>query len=266
MNNFEILPRGLFIEMVRFAPGSQIPLIETGGGGREYALQNANTPRGTELVRGFLHALIIEDHFLYVSREVAMNRSEGFMEWLLAAKTGVATPNLALRFTPEVKIEELPSVDRMVLRPKEPADAGRRPQATAPVYADAQPAQTRAASERLAGESVFEILKAAHFTDERIAALEEQGVDIEIKIEVFFKSDGSRRELSRDDVADLIRDVPENEITLYSQAGREKAGHIRRVSFPAQVDTVGELFDRPSISGAMWEAYRYYTREGYIDR
>jgi hypothetical protein len=148
----------------------------------------------------------------------------------------------------------------MVLRPREAADATEftRPDEHAPLT------QTRAATERMGGASVFEILRAAHFTDERIAALESQGIDIELKLEVFFKTDGVRREISRDDVADLIRDVPEKELTLYSQGGREKSGQIKRVAFPAEVEMVGELYDRPSISGALWEAFRYFNREGYV--
>ncbi|WP_156653366.1 hypothetical protein [Methylobacterium sp. Leaf111] len=260
MNYAQPLQRGVFVEIIRFAPGSRIPLIRTGGGGSEYELRNTDTPRGTDLIRGFLYGLVYGDHFLYVSREVAMNRNEAFVEWLLARKTGISTADLSVRFTPQVDIQGLPSVQRMVLRPKEAADATEftRPDQHAPVT------QTRAATERMGGASVFEILRAAHFTDERIAALESQGIDIELKLEVFFKSDGVRREISRDDVADLIRDVPEKELTLYSQGGREKSGQIRRVAFPAEVEMVGELYDRQSISGVLWDAFRYFNREGYV--
>lgn len=261
MNHAHLFETGIFIEMVRFAPGSRIPLIQTGAGGSEYALRNADTPQGSELIRGFLYALAIGDHFLYVSREVAMIRNEMFLEWLLGSQTAVSTHDLRLSFEPSVNIVELPSVGRMVLRPKEPADSRNW---AADVVEPAQPTEVRAGSERLAGESVFKILKAAQFTDERIASLEARGVDIELKIEIFFKSDGTSHELSRDDVSDLIKNVPEDELTLYSEAGREKAGRIRRMAFPAEVETVGEFFDRNSISGALWAAHRHFTKNGYV--
>ncbi|AWN35880.1 hypothetical protein [Methylobacterium radiodurans] len=260
MNSAQVMPRGIFLEIVRFAPGSRIPLIQTGAGGSEYQLRNANTPQGTELIRGFLYALLIGDHFLYVNREIAMNRNEAFLEWMLGTKTGISTPDLSLRFTPTVNIEELPSVQRMVLRPREAADAAEMRAGPGQV----RTAETRADTERLSGSTVFGILKAAHFTDERIAALEAEGVDIELKLEVYFKSDGSKYEISRDQVSDLIRDVPEDELTLYSHAGRERSGHIKRVAYPAQVETEGELFDRPSISGALWDAFNHFNRQGYV--
>ncbi|XYD10502.1 hypothetical protein R1A27_08540 [Methylobacterium sp. NMS12] len=276
MNHVTPLDRAVFLEIVRFAPGSHIPLIRTGAGGKEYALQNAPTPDGTELARGFLYALVQGNHFVYVNREFAMNRNEMFLEWMLKTRTNTSTPDLSLSFEPEVNVEQLPSVGRMVLRPREAADTGvhraavyeeeapRAPTAVTRVVDGSRPAHTRAASERLSGSSVFGILRAAQFSDERIASLEAQGVDIEIKVEVFFKADGSRHELAREDVAELIRGVPEDEITLYSGAGREKSGRIRRVAYPAQVETVGDLFDRPSISAALWEAIRYFQRQGYI--
>ncbi|TNC10703.1 hypothetical protein FF100_21310 [Methylobacterium terricola] len=172
INHADPLPKGIFIEIVRFAPGSQIPLIQTGAGGSEYSLQNANTPRGTELIRGFLYAIVIEDHFLYVNREMAVHRCEDLIEWMLANRTTIATPDLSLSFTAEVNVEALASVQKMVLRPREAADPGRdwRSQSREIV-----PMETRADTERLTGSSVFGILKAAHFTDERIATLEAQG-------------------------------------------------------------------------------------------
>lgn len=273
MNHVTPLDRAVFLEIVRFAPGSHIPLIRTGAGGREYALQNAPTPDGTDLARGFLYALVQGNHFVYVNREFAMNRNEMFLEWMLKTRTATSSPDLSLSFEPEVNVEQLPSVGRMVLRPREPADTGvhraavfedEAPRPVMRVADGSRPAHTRAASERLSGSSVFGILKAAQFSDERIASLEAQGVDIEIKVEVFFKSDGSRHELAREDVAELIRSVPEDEITLYSGAGREKSGRIRRVAFPAQVETVGDLYDRPSIAAALWEALRYFQRQGYV--
>lgn len=265
MNHVSVMRSGIFLELMRYAPGSRIPLIATGGGGSEFALQNADTPRGTDLVRGFLYALVLGNHFLYVNREVAVVRCEQFMEWMLGTNVHIATPDLSLSFAPIVGIEELPSVGRVVVRPREPAESTATTAVHAPqASASGGPTRTRADSERLAGSDVGQILRAAHFTDARIAALEAKGIDIEVKLEVYFKQDGSKYEVSRADITDLLSDAPDKEVTLYSKAGRERQGQIKRITYLGSVETVGEFFDRGEISGALWEAYRYFNQEGYI--
>lgn len=172
LNNFKVLDKGIFLGIVRFAPGSKIPLIDTGTGGQEYSLQNANTPKGRDLVRGTLYALIIDNHFTFLIRDLALTKCERYIEWFLSRLAEVASKDYSMHFVPKVDVQTLPSIDRIVFRPKEPAI---RDSLTTTTTASGT---TKAGSERVGGSEAYEILKAAHFTDKKIAGLREKGVDI----------------------------------------------------------------------------------------
>ncbi|WP_188910759.1 hypothetical protein [Salinarimonas ramus] len=254
LNDYNPLSRGIFLEFVRFAPGSQIPLIETRRIGQRFSLSNANTPDGHDLIKGYAYATVIEDHILSLSRDFSQPKLELYVEDFLSSITRQSSSDLKVHFLPEIDVEGLPEVGEVVFRPR------------SRVVPRTQSTETSSIgpSTITAGAIAWDVLRAACFTDSVLDRLQLQGIDFDVKLEVVFKQGRSRQEVQRADISELLREVPDEGITLKSHLGNERKGRIRRISYPAIVETVGDLFDRNSAASALMDAYRHFRRGGFI--
>jgi hypothetical protein len=71
--------------------------------------------------------------------------------------------------------------------------------------------------------------------------------------------------LDIDDAKRLLRNVPDDEMTLVGKSGRQKNGKISKLSYPANILTIGSILDREDVARSMVEAFHSFISNGYIE-
>lgn len=254
-----------FGELVRFEPGASLPLLETKNGTKSYNLKQAQAPEGTEPLRGILHFMAIRNHVMVIESDVKTTRAEQYFQWILSNKTEVIKKNskviLIGGLTLSDKSKSLREVDEIRLKPK-PLSANE-------IYADAPElplTSTSLKTKDVEKSNTRRVLLAAGFEDVSIDELMDDGRSIEISLQIKIKGTRTKRGgLSPDETNRLIRNIDEEDLELIGPDGAHSGGKIQRLSHKAYVATVGSLLDTKDVIRVLYEGYKRYLEDGYID-
>jgi hypothetical protein len=250
-----------FGEIVRFEPGADLPLLQIGTNVKVYNLTQAKAPQGHEPIRGVLYFMAIGNHALILESDVSTGRAETYLSWLL----GEATPSvskgthviLVAELSAQAGATQLRQVEQVVFKPR-PVEA---PDASAALM----PVTVGATSKDVAETNTLEVLRAAGMDDTDIQKLVQSDTKIEVTLQIKFKGQRRRKPLGIDDANRLLRNIPEDQITLIGPGGRQKEGKIVKLSYPANIELVGSLLNSKDVARALYEGYKYFVSNGYID-
>lgn len=253
-----------FGEIVRFEPGADLPLLQLGSGVKAYNLTQAKAPDGHEPLRGVLYFMAIGNHVVLVEADVSTARAERYLTWLLSGATQILGSGghviLVAELTAAGGGMQLSTVDEVVFKPRPVA-----PEPSAEGAGTLVPT-TETATRGVAETNAFEVLKAAGMDEADIRKFAANDTQIEVTLQIRFKGARRRREaLSIEDTNRLLRNIPDDELTLKGPGGRQKDGKIEKLSYPANVETVGSLLKPTDVARALLEGYKSFVANGYIE-
>ena len=261
LNFFHDAGTHLFGEIVRFEPGADLPLLSKKNVGKSYNLTQAKAPDGHEAVRGVLYFSLIDDHAILLEREVNASRSERYFSWLLSELTSTVPKGTHVLLAAELQVQDggaqLSEIGEVVVRPQPirsseaPMEAGDN---------DIIGIQKRG----VAMNNTFKVLVAAGMDEASINALIEDKTDVEVVLQIKFKEERRRRTLDSNQAKLLLRNLPEDELTLNGPGGRQQ-GKIVKLAYPANIQMMGSLLDTEDVARALVEAFHHFKNNGYID-
>jgi len=262
LNTFHDEPFGFFGELVRFEPGADLPLLEVAPGARAYNLTQARAPDGHEPVRGLLYFMTYRNHMLVIEADMSTSRAERYLSWLLSEATNVLPAPLhvvlAAELSPDAATARLSRVDEVIFRPS----PVRSPD---PPRTDEFVPVVRTTSREVEESNAFRVLRAAGMDDVDIRTLAQGETELEVTLQIKFRARGRRRPVGIEDANRLLRNVPEDQITLHGNGSRQKEGRIVKLSYAANVECVGSLLKPSDVRRALHEAFKYFVSNGYID-
>ena len=254
-----------FGEIVRFEPGADLPLLQIGTGVKAYNLTQAKAPDGHEPLRGVLYFMAIDNHLVLIEVDVSSARAERYLSWLLSEASLILKKGSHVILVAELTAAsgsglQLSKVDEVVFRPK--------PFAPDQLYgmAGSQIVDTvETATRGVAETNALEVLKAAGMDEADIQKFAAGGTELEVTLQIKFKGQRRKRMLSIEDTNRLLRNIPDDELTLKGPGGRQKNGKIEKLSYPANIETVGSLLKTSDVARALFEGYKSFVANGYID-
>ncbi|PWB89852.1 hypothetical protein C5688_13515 [Methylocystis sp. MitZ-2018] len=263
LNFFDDNSKYFFGELVRFEPGADLPLLQLGKGVKAYNLTQAKAPDGHEPIRGILYFLVISNHLVLIEADVSSARAERYLSWLLSDATPTIASGghviLVAELTASGGAMQLSQVEEVVFKPKPIIP-------TSATLADAEVVPFVSTTTRgVAETNTLEVLKAAGMDDADIQRLAEHETRLEVTLQIKFKGERRRKQLSIDDTTRLLRNIPDDEITLIGPGGRQKNGTIEKLAYPANVSLVGSLLETKDVARALYEGYSHFVTNGYID-
>lgn len=257
LSHFDVSGKGFIGEIVRFEPGSPVPLVNTTAGTPFFNLTQAAPPQDHEAMRGIMYVLIINDHVMIVESDINTARLETYLSWFLTDATNAVTGGTHVILAAELSAlsgAQLSKVETIVFQPppvtKDVARASGAPTAT-----------TRDVEEG----NTLKVLKAAGMDETDIQALAGQDTDIEVRLWIKFKDDWRKKQVGAEDASRLLRNLPEDQLTLYGPGGRQKENKIVKLTYPANIEVVGAHMVPKDVARALYEAYEHFQTNGYLD-
>jgi hypothetical protein len=239
-------------------------LLEIGSQLKAYNLTQAKAPEGHEPIRGVLYFMAIGNHVMVLESDLATGRAETYLSWLLSELTPTVPKGTHIILVAELSAQggatQLSQVEEVVFRPR-PVSA-----ADPDFGAHVAPVTVGSTSRDVAETNTFEVLRAAGLDDTDLQNLVQSETKIEVVLQIKFKGQRKRRPLGIEDANRLLRNVPEDQVTLIGPGGRQKAGRILKLSYPANVERSGTLFVTNDVARALYEGYKYFVSNGYIDQ
>ena len=255
-------PSAFFLgEIVRFEPGADLPLLQIGSNVKAYNLTQAKAPQGHEPIRGVLYFMAIGNHVMVLESDVSTGRAEKYLGWLLGEATATVAAGAHVILVAELSAQagatQLSHVEQVLFKPRavSPAD----PQAPM------EPVTVGATRRDVSDTNTLEVLRAAGMDETDIQKLVGADTTIEVTLQIRFRGHRRRKPLGIDDANRLLRNLPEDQVTLIGPGGRQREGKIVKLAYPANVELVGSLLDTRDVARALHEGYKYFVSNGYID-
>jgi hypothetical protein len=265
LNYYEDRPEFFFGEFVRFEPGADLPLVQIENSKvKAYQLTQAKAPSGHEPVRGVMYLMAIGNDVVLVEGDLTTGRVEAYLTWLL----GEATPTVAkgshvillAELAPQAGGAQLGQVEEVVFRPQPLA----RPEPPPPPGEQVE-AVVGTSRREVSETNTFEVLRAAGMDDADLQQLVESETQLEVTLQIKFKGMRRRKRPVGIDTANrLLRNIPEDELTLLGPGGRQREGRIVKLTYPANIETVGSFLKAEDAARALYEGYKYFVSNGYI--
>jgi hypothetical protein len=156
---------------------------------------------------------------------------------------------------------QLSKVDEVVFKPKPFQPQGKDFQGE-----DQMVPTTETATRGVAETNALEVLKAAGMDEADIQKFASDDTQIEVTLQIRFKGQRRRRQsLTIEDTNRLLRNIPDDELTLKGPGGRQKDGKIEKLAYPANVETTGSLLVTADVARALYEGYKSFVSNGYIE-
>ena len=254
-----------FGELVRFEPGADLPLLQLDTGVKAYNLTQAKAPQGHEPLRGILYFMAVGSHVVLIESDVSSARAERYLSWLLSdATTTLARGThviLLAELTAAGGAMQLSKVEEVVFKPKP-----FQPKGTDFQTSDQTVPTVETETRGVAETNALEVLKAAGMDEADIQKFASNDTQIEVTLQIRFKGQRRRRQsLTIEDTNRLLRNIPDDELTLKGPGGRQKNGKIEKLAYPANVETIGSLLKTDDVARALYEGYKSFVSNGYID-
>ena len=186
------------------------------------------------------------------------------MSWLLGPLCRVVRENCNVILDAELSAEAgsggLDSIDQVVIRPKPVA----MPEKHEGDLVESEAAVGSARKDVSRG-STLEVLRAAGMSETDIQKMVEASTSIDVTLQIRFKEAGRRKALPGIDARRLLRNIPDDEMTLTGKGGRQKNGKIVKLTYPAFVAVSGSILATSDVRRALHEAYKYFMSNGLID-
>ncbi len=265
LNFLDDRPDYFFGELVRFEPGADLPLLQMASGVKAYNLTQAKAPLGHEPLRGTLYFMAVGSHVVLVESDVSSARAERYLSWLLSDLTSTLAKGthviLLAELTTNGGAMQLSNVEEVVFKPK-----SFQPQTQEAFGVDETIPTLETETRGVAETNALEVLKAAGMDEADIQKFAANDTQIEVTLQIRFKGQSRRRRsLTIEDTNRLLRNIPDDELTLKGPGGRQKNGKIEKLSYPANVETIGTLLKTEDVARALYEGYKSFVSNGYIE-
>jgi hypothetical protein len=265
LNLYDDKSEFFFGELVRFEPGADLPLLQMGTGVKAYNLTQAKAPQGHEPLRGTLYFMAVGNHVVLVESDVSSARAERYLSWLLSDATSTLAQGthviLLAELTAGGGAMQLSKVEEVVFKPRPFQRQGHEQPTT-----DETVPTTETEMRGVAETNALEVLKAAGMDEADIQKFAANDTQIEVTLQIRFKGERRRRRsLTIEDTNRLLRNIPDDELTLKGPGGRQKNGKIEKLAYPANVETMGSLLVTADVARALYEGYKSFVSNGYIE-
>ena len=251
----------LFGKIVRFEPGADMPLLAMGANPAVYNLTQSKAPAGHEPIRGILYFMAIENHVSLLEMDVGANRGETYLSWLLGEKSNVLAAStqvvLAANLSARAGGKQLTEIREVVFRPRPVADADVTP--------TTQDVVVGAKSREVSEANTLAVLKAAGMGEADIQEMAKGSGSIEVVLQIKFKDSRRRKNVGIEQANRLLRNLPDDQVTLIGPGGRQTDGRIVKLVYPAHIETTGSLLNTNDVARALHEAYNYFLTNGLIE-
>jgi hypothetical protein len=253
---------GFLGEIVRYEPGSPVPLVNTATSGPAFNLTQAKPPQDHEAMRGVLYMLVIGDHAMIIEQDMNTARLELYLTWLLAQATQIIQPNAHVVLAAELSVAsgasiQLSEVEQVTFKPKPVTQETLKHRQT-----EGGKASTRRG---VAEHNTLEVLKAAGMDETDIQALANSDTQIQVTLQIKFKGDWRKKPVGMDDANRLLRNLPEDQFTLSGPGGTQRLNHIVKLTHPANIEVDGAHLNPVDVARALYEAYEVFKNNGYLD-
>lgn len=262
LNTYDAQKAYFFGEIVRFDPGAKLQLIETATHQKSYDLKQANAPAGHEPIKGILYFMIVEDHVMIIESDVSTARAEKYLSWLASELTKVLPSGTHVILLADLQLDgaaaQLSNVEKIVIKPQ----PIMTPSAAIPETEEGIVGSTL---HGVAQTDALEVLKAAGMDAAVIQSMVADNTQFEVTVQIRFKGQRRIKSLSKNETSRLLRNLPEDELTLVGPGGRQRNGKIEKLSYVANVLQQDSLLLPSDVLRALNEAYQHFKSNGYID-
>lgn len=250
-------------ELVRFEPGANLPLVDMAGGTSAYNLKQLKAPRGHAPLRGLLYFLVVGNDVMVLESDVSNKRLETYLSWLLSVANNTLAQPCHLMLLADHEIQDgdggdgghLNEIEKIVLKPK-PVEG--------PPLVPAYGGETKVSSMAVAETDTWQVLRAAGLDDADLNSILEGATSLEVILQLRFKSGRRRKTVGAEDINRLLRNTPDDELTLFGPDGKESKGRLVKLNHPAHILLKDSLMDPDDVARALAEAYAYFLNNGYI--
>lgn len=229
-------------------------------------------PEGKEYIHSMMYWMVIGNHLMAIqSRSLSSKHLEEYLTWLLKERTGAMGENghviLNAKFDRDEMGGDMDDVKDIIVGGVGAVEA-------APIVLNAGQEQDRVREvdrhvtfeeNKPWGERAIEVLKAVMRNDadvSRLLADIPEGADLDVSVHIGYKT--KSRRVSRAPMQQVLRNLPEGEITASGKYGRSRGKDIR-LSYPARIITRGSLLDPDDAKAKLRDAYDYFVNNGKID-
>jgi len=179
------------------------------------------------------------DHILMIDQDLSFGYVERYLRWLIFTQSRVLANDARIQLIPQVFFDgqngQLKQVESIKLQPPA-AGADMLPSVAA---------GHRSLDGEVSETNVFAVLKAANFATTVLDRITNQdGGAVKVTINVEFKAGRSRHVISGDDAVALLRDVPEEELTVKGPGAQRRRGKLERLVEQVDVEQKLRTLDR----------------------
>ena len=259
-----------FGDLTQYTKGYLQALIEEKEDTPTLAVEQEPPPAGKEYVHSMMYWMVVGNHALVIqSRSLTTKNLEEYLGWLLRDRTTTISPTVNVILQAEFDAAQVGgdlddireiivggATSTMTIAEAPPAPPERI------VETDAY---RELATRRPWHERAIEVLKAVMTNEADVSKLLQSippDADLQVSVHIGYRT--KRRRVSRAPMQQALRNLPEGEIKAVGKTGQISGTDIR-LSYPARVQTNGNLLVPDDVVRALWEAYEHFVNNGKID-
>jgi hypothetical protein len=271
MNLYQDGESFFFGDLTQYTKGYLQALIEEKEDTPMLVVEQEPPPAGKEYVHSMMYWMAINNHALLIqSRSLTAKNLEEYLGWLLRDRTTTinATGNVILQaeFDAGQVGGDLDDIREIIVGGATSTTAMAVDSREAPVeHVLETDAYKEIATRKPWRERALDVLKAVMTNEADVNQLLlsiPPGADLQVSVHIGYRT--KQRRISRAPMQQALRNLPEGEIKAIGKTGQMSGTDIR-LSYPARIETIGNLLVPNDVIRALREAYTYFVANGKIE-
>lgn len=260
-----------FGDLTVYTPGYMQALLRNEQSVAMLPVEQQPPPDGREYIHSMMYWMVIGNHVMTIqSRSLTTKHLEQYLTWLLKERTAQMAANGCVLLTAKFDSEEIGGNLEDI---REIIVGGTGAVEAAPARLPHEPAPEREVDQHIDvggprrswGQRAVEVLRAIMNNEADVQNLLQsipEGANLDVSVHIGYKT--KKRRVSRAPMQQVLRNLPDGEITAVGKHGRLTGNDIR-LSYPVRVLLTGSLPDPNDVRAKLKAAYDYFVENGKIE-
>lgn len=228
-------------------------------------------PEGREYIHSMMFWMVIGNHVMTIqSQSLTTKHLEQYLTWFLKERANQITENekiiLIAKFDTNEVGGSLDDVKEIIVGGTGAVQAiPTRLQGDVPIQVRETDLRVDLDSQRSWGNRARDVLRAIMNNEADVNAILAdipEGADLDVSVHIGYKT--RKRQITRAPMQQVLRNLPDGEITAIGRDGRMSRTDIR-LSYPVRVLLKGNLLDPDDVRAKLRAAYDYFIDNGKIE-
>ncbi|MFT4091316.1 MAG: hypothetical protein QM645_11330 [Asticcacaulis sp.] len=269
MNVYHDDGESFFGDLTVYTKGFMQALLKDEPDAAMLAVEQQPPPEGREYIHSMMYWMVIGNHVLIIqSRSLATKQLEEYLSWLLKDRSKVLPENTHVLLNAKFDMDEvggdIEDLREIIVGGVGVLEALPENRNTREIVTEVDQ-HVGVDDQRSWGERAVGVLRAIMTSEADVQKLLKSipdEADLNVSVHIGYKA--KKRKVSRAPMQQVLRNLPDGEITAVGKTGRQTGKDVR-LSLPVRIRCDGSLPDPIDVQEKLKSAYRHFVENGKIE-